>query len=216
MRSEKIIYTDMRQNLLMKIFGLVTVMISCCGYGKGKGEIPLAVPSGDKESAGRIIEKFIPQFCYVPVETRVKGCSVLRYVGLPVMMIFGIIFGGGAAVIFFPSWHRLILFCSVMGMIFTAHLYIVNLTAFCTSGAGIKGDNANLRYCRFFQFHNVTVPLKKIVMTEMRQSIFQKRKNVCDLIVYTGFGMIKKHRVKGIDVCEAGVFTDSINYRKGR
>lgn len=216
MRSEKIIYTDMRQNLIMKIFGLVTVMISCCGYGKGKGEIPLAVPSVNKKSAGRIIEKFIPQFCYVPVESKIKKCSIMRYVGLPLIIIFGIIFIGGGAVMFFPSWHRLILFCSVMGMIFAAHLYAVNFTSFCTSGAGIKGDNANLRYCRFFQFHNVTIPFKKIVMTEIRQSLFQKRKNVCDLIVYTGFGMIKKHRVKGIDVCEAGVFADRINYRKGR
>lgn len=216
MRCEKIIYTDMRQNLIMKFFGLVTVMISCCGYGKVKGEIPLAVPSGDKKSAGRIVEKFIPKFCCVPVEAEVKRCGILRYVGLPAAMIFGIILAGGGAVLLFPSWHRLILFCVVMGLIFTAHLYAVNLTAFCTSGAGIKDDIAGLRYCRFFQFHNVTIPFKKIVMTEIRQSLFQKRKNVCDLIVYTGLGMIKKHRIKGIDVCEAGDFTDRVNYRKGR
>ena len=41
---KKINMSDLRQNLLMKIFGLASVHISCTGYGKRKNEIPVFLP----------------------------------------------------------------------------------------------------------------------------------------------------------------------------
>ncbi len=199
LNREKINYCDVRQNLLMKICGVVTVMVSCIGYGRDRGELPVIIPAWDKKNAESVIGRLMPEFCFAETEYEAKRNGIYRYVVLPSVLIFGIISGCFFLVIFFPSWYRLIFFGGIMGLIFAVHLYAVNLTAFFTSGVGINDDVICLKYCRFYQFHSIAVPKEKVVMTEIRQSIFQKRKSACDLIIYTRCGGIKKHRVKGLD-----------------
>lgn len=50
-------YTDLRQNLIMKLSGAVAVNISCAGYGSAKNHLPVLFPVKKEANLGNALEK---------------------------------------------------------------------------------------------------------------------------------------------------------------
>lgn len=44
LRDTAIIFPDLRQNLVMKIFGMVSLHIRCPGYGSRRDTLPVLIP----------------------------------------------------------------------------------------------------------------------------------------------------------------------------
>lgn len=202
--SDKINYVDLRQNLLMKIFRVMSVNISCSGYGKQKNEIPVFVPVTGKKNVAEVIESFLPEFS--PEEGErfdVRAGYVMRFLGPPTVLIFAIILVFAGTVLLFPEWYSVTLFAAVMGEIVAVHLLTVNLAAFLSNSIEVCGKSIVVRYCKAFGFHNVIAPIDKISEIRISQNFLQKFNGSCKFVLYTRGERAVKHTVIGMQLCDA-------------
>ena len=103
--AEHINYADLRQSLLMMLFGIMSVNVNCSGYGKGKNEIPVFIPVSDKHKVSGIMKRIIPGY-EIEESTAEAGVRfVWRYTGAPTFGMIGLIFAAGTAIMFFPAWY---------------------------------------------------------------------------------------------------------------
>lgn len=211
--SDRVNYADLRQNLLMKICKVMSVNVSCSGYGKKKNEIPVFVPITAKSSAADVMKRFLPDF------TAEKGYScgalpsyVMKFLGPPTALIFTIIFVFLGAVMLLPEWYSVILFIAAMGEIAAVHLLMVNLAAFLSNGMETADKCITMSYCKAFGFHNVIVPLDKISEIRISQNLFQKLNGSCSFILYTRGERAVRHKVKGLTLVDAEKTAELLGY----
>ena len=202
--SDKINYADLRQNLLMKIFRVMSVNISCSGYGKQKNEIPVFVPVTGKKNVAEVIKSFLPEFSSEEGERfDVRAGYVMRFLGPPTALIFAIILAFAGAVLLFPEWYSVTLFAAVMGEIVALHLLTVNLAAFLSNSIEVCEKSIVVRYCKAFGFHNVIAPIDKISEIRISQNFLQKFNGSCKFVLYTRGERAVKHTVIGMQLCDA-------------
>lgn len=210
---DKVNYADLRQNMLMKICRVMSVNVSCSGYGKKKNEIPVFVPVTSKKNVDEVIEKFLPEFSSGEGERYdVKPTYIMKFLGPPTVLIFAIILVFLAVVFFLPEWYSVVLFASVMGEIIAVHLLIVNLAAFLSNGVEICKGSIVVRYCKAFGFHNVIVPLDKISEIRISQTMLQKLNGSCNFILYTRGERATRHKVRGMRLCDAEKAAELLGY----
>lgn len=211
--SDKINYADLRQNLLMKIFRVMSVNISCSGYGKQKNEIPVFVPVTGNKNVAEVIEGFLPEFSSDEGERfDVRAGYVMKFLGPPTVLIFAIIAAFAGAVAFFPEWYSVTLFAAVMGEIVAVHLLMVNLAAFVSNGVEVCEKSIVVRYCKAFGFHNVIAPINKISEIKISQNFLQKFNGSCNFILYTRGERAVKHTVRGMQLCDAEKAAELLGY----
>lgn len=61
LRRGAVNYIDIRQNLMMKLLHLMSVHISCPGYGNQKNELPVLMPLLQKSHADRFLQPLLKQ-----------------------------------------------------------------------------------------------------------------------------------------------------------
>ena len=212
--TERINYVNLRQTAFMKICKVMSVHVSCSGYGKQRREIPVFVPITTRHRVIGAMNLFLPEFTVMHKTVHPRWNYIMRFLLPPTALIFGIMLFAAALVLVFPEWYSIIFFIAVMGELLSYALLIVKFLAYYTNGVGTDGAVVNLSYCRFYQFHRVIIPIEKIVYTEIRQTIFQRMNDSCDFIVYTKGERAKKHRVRCIDLHEATAAAAVIGYDK--
>lgn len=202
--ADKINYADLRQNMMMKLFGAMSMNISCSGYGKQQNEIPVFVPVTGKGNAADIMKKFLPEFSSEEGERFdvIKG-YIMKFLGPPTALIFAIIAAFAGVVMFLPEWYSVALFAAGMGEIVAVHLLIVNLAAFLSNGIEVCDENIVVHYCKAFGFHNVSAPIEKISEIRISQNFLQKFNGSCNFILYTRGERAVKHLVRGMQLCDA-------------
>lgn len=206
--AEKINMADMRQNLLMKLFGITSIHVNCTGYGKRKNEIPVFVPvctarSGKPGSAkGLGGAMLLPEFSVCDSFIGPRPAYVWRFIWPAALLIFGILGLGFAGLVYFPHWHELIGFLTVMSEIPAVWLLFVKACAYCTNGINITNDSVCARYCKGYGFHTVTVPLSRVAEIRITQTVFQRFNKSCDVHIYTCSEYIGCHSVKSIPITE--------------
>ncbi len=211
--TEKINYADIRQNLLMKVFSVMSVHVSCSGYGKAKNEIPVFVPVTTKKRVIGSMQMLLPKFRLKDVSIKPQFKFLLRFIGPPVFLILAVIASSFVSVWIFPEWYDVIIFAFIMFEIPSVYLLIVKIIAFLTSGTNCCDDIITLKYCNFYQFHQIIVPKHRIALINVRQNIFQRMNKSCDLIIYTNAESPKKHRVKGLALNEVSFFLGETGIR---
>lgn len=212
-KSDRINYADLRQNLMMKAFNVMSVNICCSGYGKAKNEIPVFVPVTGKKSVAKVIGDFLPEFSSDDGERfDVRIGYVMKFLGPPTVLIFAIIIVFVGAVMIFPEWYSVILFAAVMGEIEALHLLMVNLAAFLSNSVEVCEKNIVVRYCKVFGFHNVIAPIDKISEIRISQNWFQKFNGSCNFILYTRGERAQRHLVRGMQLCDAEKAAEILGY----
>ena len=91
-------------------------------------------------------------------------------------------------------------FVAVTGMIVSGWFLIVRILDFLTSGIGYNDKNITLKYSKGFSLLTVVIPRKKINRVIIRQSIFQRTDNICDVFIYTRAEDKIKHHVKNVNL----------------
>lgn len=211
--ADKVNYADLRQNMLMKIFRVMSVNVSCSGYGKQKNEIPVFVPVTGKKNVAEVMEKFLPEFSSDEgARYDVKPSYIMKFLGPPSVLIFAIILLFSAVVFFFPEWYSVALFAAAMGEIVAVHLLIVNLAAFLSNGVEICKGSIVVRYCKAFGFHNVIAPLDKISEIRISQNFLQKLNGSCNFLLYTRGERATRHRIRGLQLCDAEKAVSQLGY----
>ncbi|MGN0587030.1 MAG: PH domain-containing protein, partial [Oscillospiraceae bacterium] len=145
--TERINYADIRQNLLMKICRVMSVQISCTGYGKSNSETPVFVPITTKKSVMGVMKLLLPE--YEPRETTVqpRWNYIMRFMGPPAVLIFAVIILAAAMVMIFPQWYSVILFAAIMCEVWSVQLLLVKFVAYYTNGVGYEDGVLCLSYC---------------------------------------------------------------------
>jgi len=195
---DKINYADIRQSLLMKLFKVMSVHISCSGYGNSKNEIPVLVPVTTRGRVESSLKMLLPRFSLKEPEIKPRFKYKWKYLGIPIFLILLVFALAYAAVWFFPDWYSFIAFLLIMLELPLIYLLLVKFISLYTSGVSFSKDTICLKYCKFTQFHDVTIPLSRVAITKISQTILQKRNGSCDFTVYPNNESTKKHRVKGL------------------
>lgn len=166
-------YFDIRQNLIMKIVGLVSVTISCAGYGTNRRHLPVLMPMKRQSSVRREL-KNAAAYIGLPNDYRPTITGWLNYVFYPLVVIVTAVPLHHLITGTIPMFYDLSLYFAVMLEIPAVWLFFVKCAAFFTSGVVIKDDIIIVRCCKFTSFHTVTALRSKIVKIEIEQSFFQK------------------------------------------
>ncbi len=199
----KINYADLQQNLLMKVCRIMSLHISCTGYGKSKNELPVLVPVTGRERVLSTIRTMLPDFTQSNISIKAADRCIVSYVWLPATAVVLIPIAGAAAREVLPMWESVINFLTAMAEVLAVYLLAVKVVAKLGTGIGVNGANLTLRYCRFYRFHTVIVPKNKIAYVKIRRTIFQLAGGYCDLIFYTCGEHVRGHKIRGIKYNEA-------------
>lgn len=215
--SDKINIADMRQNLLMKLFGVTSVHVNCTGYGKRKNEFPVFVPvcslsqlDGGKSGKGGkgerrrmgVMGMLLPGFSRSETFINPDYKYIGRFVFPPALLILGIIALQLLLTMLYPRWHDLIVFMTVLCEIPAVWLLIVKACAYCTNGLNITEDSVCAKYCSWYDFHTIAVPLERVAEIRITQTVFQRFNKSCDVIIYTNSEYIGGHRIKAMPITE--------------
>ena len=202
----RINHADLRQNLLMKICKVMSVHVSCTGYGKDKNEIPVFVPITTRNRVMGSMQMILPNFTISNISMRPPNWYIMPFIMPPIIMTASFPIAAYFAMKLFPAWDSVIKFLLIMGEIPSVYLLIVKIAAKFTTGIGEEGETVTLRYCDFYQFHTVIVPKNKIVYVRLTQTIFQRFNKTCDVKIYTRGERASRHRIRGIPLAEAEKF----------
>lgn len=189
---------DLRQNLLMKICRVMSVHVSCTGYGKSRNEIPVFVPVTTGRRVMSTMEMTLPNFTPCNISARPKPTYILAYIWAPLTAVLAIPAAAVAAVYFLPLWKSIIKFLLIMAEIPAIYLLLVKFTAKFTSGIGVSDNSVTLKYCTGSQFHTVIIPKSRVAYVRLSRSIFQRFSGCCDVWVYSRGERAARHRVRGI------------------
>lgn len=210
--SSRINYADLRQNLLMKAAKIMSVHVSCTGYGKGRNEIPVFVPVTTRRRVISTMKMMLPDFTLSNITLKPKRTYIIAYIWLPLVLTVGVPFGAIVAARFFPEWSGAIKFLAAMLEIPSVYLLAVKIAAKLGTGIGEGAETLTVRYCRAYQFHTVIVPKVRVAYIKIRRTPFQRVSGCCDVVVYTRGERVQGHRVRGIGFAEAEFF--AANYTK--
>jgi uncharacterized membrane protein YdbT with pleckstrin-like domain len=195
----KINYTDLEQNMLMKIFSLTSIHVNCAGYGNNGNEIPVFLPiMGSKQAENVLNRLFI--FGRVKKPTvRPKFTAVFRFITLPVVII------GVLCVIYFilsnlfPYYKKTFFFFMIIFLVPSFWFLIVKFLSVFYTGFSYENGIYNINICKNFKFHNISVREENIIKIQISQNIFQKYFKKCDISFNLNSEKGKKIKIKSID-----------------
>jgi len=232
--TDKINYVDLRQNLIMKIFNVMSVNVSCFGYGKDrKKNMPVLMPIQRKTSVERNLERVVKM--NFSKESRFKPAvtSFFAYIGNAVYLSLGM----GVIVFYFGvlerltsfavfdelreitrgiphSWTELAVFVGIMAQIPTIWYVIIRLGALLTSGVNVEDDSIQISYARGFKFHTVIGKCEDLAKVVIRQSPTDIIWKKCRMTFYFRDRITTGHPVEALSIQNAQAILNQLNSKK--
>lgn len=189
-------YADIRQTLAAHLLKVYTVYISCTGYGKDRNTLAVVIPPCRKAQMEREWAVILPHLRPCPITLRPAKGAVLRYLRLPLSLLLLLPLTGQIAGRLFPLWQELITHLSLMGVLPCLWLGAVRIAACRLAGVGYQDGKYGLCYARRLTLHRVTVPREKVAAVHIRRSLWQRRRGLCDLRIYSNHEFRRPHRVR--------------------
>ena len=208
---KKINFIDIRQNIIMKLFRVMSVNISCSGYGSdNKKNMPVLVPLITKKMLKNNLSDIIHAHFSIIKQYHPKPTSFWQYIWSYVIIAVLILPLTSLFAYFFPSFYRLAVFITIMAEIPTIWSIIIRITALFTNGITINKEYIQINYSKRFVFHTVIAQKNKIVKYYIKQSPFQRLFKKCTICIYLGCENTVKHSVKAIAINDAYKIFESI------
>lgn len=199
---KQINFVDLRQNLIMKICGFLTINISCAGYGSSNDQMPVAFPIKRKKNLGDGFEKF--WLCSgAKNEFRPKIIDLWTYIWSPVIISACIYIAARFVPELFPRFSDLSFFALIMAEIPSVWMILVKFAAAATSGIAVYEDKIKIKYSRGFGFHTVIADKDRIVKMSITQTPMQKAVNKCTVGFYLNGEQSQRHYVKALSCDDA-------------
>lgn len=209
--KKKINYIDIHQNLIMKLFRVMSVNISCSGYGSGTKSLPVLVPLVTKKTLNENLSDIVHARFSLKKQYKPRKTSFWQYIWLSVIISVSILPLTSLITYFIPDFYELALFITVMAEMPAVWSIIIGLTALCSSGITFNDGYIQLNYAKGFVFHTVIAEPEKIVKFCIKQSVFQRIFKKCTIIIYIGSEKTTKHTIKAIPLDDAKKIQLTIN-----
>lgn len=208
-------YTDIRQNLIMKLLGAVTVNISCAGYGAAKNRMPVLVPVRRERDIAKGFEN-IGVLSGADASFKAKKSGAGSYLLLPVIAAVTVVplyhMSRDAVMSFFPKLDDLFHFAAVMAEIPLIWHIIVKLAALLTSEISFSGDKIMIRCSKWNSFHTVAGDRKRVAKVEIEQNLLQKLSKRCAVSIWFGSEEYKRFKVKAMGEADALKIAEKLGY----
>lgn len=182
--SQEMTALCLRQTLFMRLFGLYSASVRLPGRGKREETRPVLIPAAGRGALVRELFRLLPGEKRVGVVCRptVEGCR--RYLLAPFLWLAA----SGLPLLFGTLWRPL----TGLWLAATFWWLCVRLCGWQTAGVTVTEDYLLLRYPRGLALYTVAIPRQAVEAVELRQSPFQRRRGLCQVVVHTGGG---RHRV---------------------
>lgn len=201
----RINYVDFQQSLMMKLFKVCSVSISCTGYGKRHNEISAIVPITTSKTAKDSIKILLPDMPTERSDIKTGRADIKRFITFPVIMFFVPLCVMLTVRYFLPdiklfnAWSRELNMVMIIMAVPLFWKIAVRLAAVFTTFIGIDGESCTLSYCRGYKFHKAVIGRSKISKIQVSQSPFQKISRTCTIKVHTMGERGKTHIIKGLN-----------------
>ncbi|WP_297955987.1 PH domain-containing protein [uncultured Ruminococcus sp.] len=211
-KNSHINYTDLRQNLIMKLFGAVAVNISCAGYGSSKNRLPVLLPVKHEKSLGKnlqvigIYSGIRNNFCAQPA-------GIGSYLMIPLLVAALIVPSHDWVARLFPRFAELSFFAAVMFEIPAVWFIIVKFVALLTSGVALYDDKIMIRCSAWTRFHTVVSDRRKIVKMELEQNLLQALSGRCAMSIWFEGEEHKRFKIKAMKADEVRKIADILGYK---
>lgn len=200
---DKINYVDIRQSLLMKIFNISSVNISCSGYGRSKYELPVLLPILTKSQTNKALDLLGFEQYLTDIKTRPERLSLWSYISVPTFFVCTIPIAAYIISKNFSMISQIVLFIAIMAEIPFIWLIIVKIVAHFTTGITVKENFCCIRYSRFYAFHTILVDKSKLVKIQVFQDVIDEKIGRCRLDFYFNSEVKKVNKVKGLKLKDA-------------
>ena len=195
-------YIDIRQTLAAHLLKVYTVYISCTGYGKDKNTLAVVIPPCRKGQMEREWQVLLPHLRPCTVTLRPAKGALFRYIRLPLILLLILPAIGQAAGRLFPLWRELAMYLSLLSVLPCLWLGAVRMAEHSKAGLGLSGGQYSLCYARRLTLHRVTVPAAKVAAVHIRRSLWQRRRGVCDIRIYSHHEFRRPHKVRHLKYSE--------------
>ena len=213
-KNSHINYTDLRQNIIMKLFGAVAVNISCAGYGASKNRLPVLFPVKSEKSLGKNLN-VIGIYSGISNDYRAQPAGIGSYLLIPLIAASLIIPSHDWAAKLFPRFEELSLFVAVMLEIPAVWFIIVKFVALMTSGVALYEDKIMIRCSSWTRFHTVVSDKNKVVKIELEQNLLQAMSGRCAMSIWFEGEEHKRFKIKAMKAEEVRKIAKIIGYDLG-
>jgi uncharacterized membrane protein YdbT with pleckstrin-like domain len=203
--SEMINFTDIRQNLIMKIkrFSFVTLTANCPGYGSTGTQIPVFVPILSKANFRQTLKLIMP---YTKIRDNVNKPEPMyfwQFLWQPCITGMVIVAAGVITMAAYPMTTPLVRPLVFLFELPVVVFIIVRIVAIFSNGVGIEGNHLTLRYCKGLVFHTILADCTKVVRIDTSQTFMQKQAGICHMYFYLESRNSKRHRIIAMPYREA-------------
>lgn len=213
-KNTHINYTDMRQNLIMKLMGAVAVNISCAGYGASKNRLPVLLPVKHEKSLGSNLQ-VIGIYSGIKNDYSAQPGGIGSYLLIPLIVAALIYPSHDWVARLFPGFAELSRFVAIMLEIPAAWLVIVKFVALLTSGIALHEDKIIVRCSVWTRFHTVVSEHSKIVKIELEQNLLQRLRGRCAVSIWFEGEEHKRFKIKAMSAEEVKKIAERLGYKLG-
>ena len=192
-------YVDIRQSVLTKMLGLYSVFISAVGYGKQQDDVSALIPATTSRDLMHHLSLLLPEFHLAKRQLRPNFGAILRFLLDALYPCLLLPLATWILSVVLPTWADFIRWVGFMACLPAYLFLLVRIFDFSSSGVGRHGGIYTLRYSRGFYLHTVIMPRERVAEIVLRQSIFQKMDNKCDILMYSISEKRCKHHIRNID-----------------
>jgi uncharacterized membrane protein YdbT with pleckstrin-like domain len=204
-------FTDIRQNLIMKIFGLYSINIGCTGYGKRRGEIPVFIPITAVPKNGSPLDKVYPDFAHrinnKELEFHTAKTAIFKLSVIPLIFVIGFALVFFIMYAAFPAFSRLLIFLLIMTEIPSLLYLAACVREGLSSGLAVDEPLKQIIiYCRKgFSEHMVVIPESMVSTVLEKKSFLMKKRGISNITFITGGESGVKHKVRSVKAFDFGI-----------
>ncbi|SHM25776.1 PH domain-containing protein [Ruminococcus flavefaciens] len=213
-KTSHINYTDLRQNLIMKLFGAVAVNINCPGYGSSKNRLPVLLPVKFEKNLSKDLNA-IGIYSGIKNDYSAQPAGIGSYLLIPLLVTSLIIPSHDWIARLYPRFEELSFFIAVMLEIPAVWFVIVKFVALLTSGVALYEDKIMVRCSAWTRFHTVVSEKEKVIKIELEQNLLQAMNGRCAMSIWFEGEEHKRFRIKAMKASEVQKIAQKLGYDLG-
>ena len=188
--AERVSFLQLRQSFTTRLIGYYAGLINCTGYGKGKNEQSVLLPTVGEDDLRRSLTLILPELRPVGNDWRPPLKTLWRIVWPPLLACLIAGFTWRTALRWLPSLRDLVLFLGIMVMIPAVWWLMVRTLSFFHTGIGVRKntggqpDTFTFRCTSGYRVFTVVCRADKIAKVRVTQNIFQRHNKCGDVRVW--------------------------------